>query len=392
MGSKPKLRFKEFSDDWEEKKLGDLAIIRGRIGWKNLKQSEYTKKGPYLIAGKHIHNGVIDWKSCDHISQERYEESKEIALKNGDIIFSKDGSLGNPALIQDLKTNATINSTMMLVRFENNLVDSSYFYQILKSKYFFNLLWMLKSGSSIPHIFQRDMKNFKFPLTTINEQRKVANFLSITDEKIINLENIFILWKKYKKKIMQLIFSQELRFKDENGEDYPDWEEKRLKDIIAIKKGSQLNKSDMIIDGRYYVLNGGIEPSGYINNWNTCENTITISEGGNSCGYVKFNKEKFWCGGHCYFVDKFKINIHNLFLFQELKYLQDSIMKLRVGSGLPNIQKGDIENFKINVPIFEEQEKISNFLMDIDDKIENVDFQLKELQEFKKSLLQKMFV
>ena len=178
MSKTPKLRFKEFSGDWELATLGDSAYIKGRIGWKNLKQEEYTEEGPYLIAGKHISNGIIDWNKCDHISMERYDESPEIALKNNDIIFSKDGSLGNPAIIENLMSEATINGTMMLVRLDNTFIYPKYFYYILNSIYFEKLISELKSGSSIPHIFQRDIVSFKFPITEIKEQEKIASFFS----------------------------------------------------------------------------------------------------------------------------------------------------------------------------------------------------------------------
>ncbi len=95
------------------------------------------------------------------------------------------------------------------------------------------------------------------------------------------------------------------------------WELKKIGKIANIKKGHQLNKLDMISNGKYPVINGGIEPSGYINNFNTQENTITISEGGNSCGYVNFISTKFWCGGHCYKLEN--IQIDKKFLFFLLK-------------------------------------------------------------------------
>ncbi|WP_212568540.1 hypothetical protein, partial [Vibrio parahaemolyticus] len=115
--------------DWREVTLDGLAEVRGRVGWKNLKQSEYTSEGPYLIAGKHINEGVINWCRCDHLSEERYVESIEIALQDGDVIFSKDGSLGNPALIENLQNKATINGTMMLVRVNQLEIVPSYFFQ-----------------------------------------------------------------------------------------------------------------------------------------------------------------------------------------------------------------------------------------------------------------------
>lgn len=86
-------KFGHLPSDWKICHLGDNAQISGRIGWRGLKQDEYTQAGPFLVAGKHIKAGRILWESCDHIQAARYEESPEIALENGDVIFSKDGSL-----------------------------------------------------------------------------------------------------------------------------------------------------------------------------------------------------------------------------------------------------------------------------------------------------------
>ncbi|MCD8519138.1 MAG: restriction endonuclease subunit S, partial [Flavobacterium sp.] len=154
------------------------------------------------------------------------------------------------------------------------------------------------------------------------------------------------------------IFAQKLRFKDENGNNYPDWEEKKLGDLVDVVKGKQLNKEELSEVGTYPCQNGGIEPSGYTEEFNTIENTITISEGGNSCGYVNFMTSKFWCGGHCYSLLNIKNNVMKQFLFQYLKFNQNEIMKLRVGSGLPKYSKRFLLLIlELKIPCLEEQQK-----------------------------------
>lgn len=167
---------------WEQRKLGKYAVIKGRLGWKSLKQNEYTETGPSMIAGRHIQNGVINWCNVDHIPQWRYEESPEIMLRNNDIIFSKDGSLGNPALIENLHMQATINSTMMLVRL--NDIDPHFFYQIMVGPEFKRLVYLKVSGSSIPHLFQADMAKFMFKAPTMNEQKSIGTLLNKLDQLI----------------------------------------------------------------------------------------------------------------------------------------------------------------------------------------------------------------
>jgi len=201
----PEIRLNGFEGEWENIRLGNCAIIKGRLGWKSLKQEEYTEVGPSMIAGKHINNGVIDWGKVDHIPQWRYEESPDIMLKNGDIIFSKDGSLGNPALVLNLKEEATINSTMMLVRLYKEILPQ-FFYQVLASSVFQKLIYLKVSGSSIPHLFQADMQDFKFFAPCIEEQQAIGAYFSNLDslisahqEKISQLETL-------KKKLFQDMF------------------------------------------------------------------------------------------------------------------------------------------------------------------------------------------
>ena len=115
-------------------------------------------------------------------------------------------------------------------------------------------------------------------------------------------------------------------------------------------------------------MNGGIEPSGYLNEYNTPADTISISEGGNSCGYVQYNKEPFWSGGHCYSLMPKSENVCYRFLYHFLKYKENDIMALRIGSGLPNVQKKDLERFEVQLPSLERQIEVTTLLDTISSK------------------------
>ena len=128
-----------------------------------------------------------------------------------------------------------------------------------------------------------------------------------------------------------------------------------LKAIVNIEKGQQINGMSLAKTGKYYYLNGGIAPSGYIDDYNTSEETISISEGGNSCGFVSYNLQKFWSGGHCYTLKIMAEQCRSKYLFFYLKYKEKDIMQLRVGSGLPNIQKKSLENFNVILPNYKKQ-------------------------------------
>ena len=197
---------KKQNGEWSRIKLGDVSIIKGRIGWRGLKQSEYTSDGPFLIANKHITDGKVLWEKCDHINEIRYNESTEIALENGDIIFSKDGVLGNPAIIENLDFKATINSTMMLVRPIKEL-NSYYLFQLLKSYLFDNLIRERVSGTTIPHLFQADMKEFVIPFPSKKEQSQISDYFENVDNKIRSVKHQINLSRNLMKQLINQIFS-----------------------------------------------------------------------------------------------------------------------------------------------------------------------------------------
>ena len=169
---------------WSRTTLGEVTTVKARIGWRGLAASEYTESGPFLIAGKHIQSGVIDWAACDHLSTFRYDESPEIQMRAGDVIFSKDGSIGNPALIENLPGPATINGTMMMVRSNPAHLEPGYLYQLVCGAEFHRMVREKVSGSSIPHIFQRDIVHFPVLLPPLDEQRRIAEVLRSVDQAI----------------------------------------------------------------------------------------------------------------------------------------------------------------------------------------------------------------
>lgn len=168
------------------------------------------------------------------------------------------------------------------------------------------------------------------------------------------------------------------------------WITKKLSpDLCMIIKGQQVNKTDLAKSGTYYVLNGGIEPSGYYEKCNTAADTISISEGGNSCGYVKYNITSFWSGGHNYTLKNLSPKIQLGYLYHYLKYREPYIMRLRVGSGLPNIQRKDLSNVGIVYPQQEnEQNKIAEVLSTVDEVIEKTTAIIEKYKNIKRGLMQ----
>lgn len=380
----PQLRFPGFSGEWAITKLGDIAKFSKGT---NISKDDIEVEGKI----KAIRYGELYTTYSETInnvvSATNLPENSLVFSQKNDVVIPASGEthidIATAACV--LHDRIALSGDINIIRTSNNGIFLSYY---LNNKKKIDIA-RLAQGVSVIHLYNSNLKDLSLSLPSSDEQEKIAGFLTLVDDRITVVEQKIELLRQYKKGITQKIFSQKLRFKDENKKDYPVWQSKKLGEIATIKKGSQLNKDDMIIDGEYPVLNGGVNYSGYTNRYNVSANTITISEGGNSCGYVSFINEDFWSGGHLYTL---KTKINQDYLYHFLKYKQKVIMKLRVGSGLPNIQKKDLEKLKILTPYIEEQQKIAVFLTSLDNKIKLIDEQLTQAKTYKKFLLQRMFV
>lgn len=202
------------SEARQPERLGKICYIKARIGWRGLSSAEYTEDGPFLIAGQHVRNGVIAWDKCDHISEQRYLESHEIILRSGDVIITKDGTIGRVARVDELLGDATINGTMMLVRPLRRL-DYRYLYHVLNGRGFQKLIDDKVSGSSIPHLFQRDMVELEVDLPPLDYQSKIAEILDTLDAAIRGTEAVVAKLKAMKLGLLHDLLTRGI---DANGD------------------------------------------------------------------------------------------------------------------------------------------------------------------------------
>mgnify|MGYP004947309375 FL=1 len=236
------------------------------------------------------------------------------------------------------------------------------------------------AGAQHFNIGQDGLSKVCLNIPSIQEQEKIAKLFECIDTRIATQNKIIEDLNKLKSAISECIFNSI------KGDVV------MLSEICDIVKGKQINGEYLSESGEYYVMNGGTEPSGYYSEYNVKANTISISEGGNSCGYVQFNNFPFWSGGHCYSLQNIADIVDNLYLYHYLKSKEEAIMKLRIGSGLPNIQKKDLAMFKTIVPLFEQQITISTFLSSLERKAEIEERILNVMQKQKLYLLQQMFI
>ncbi|MBL4832531.1 MAG: restriction endonuclease subunit S [Pseudomonas sp.] len=303
-------------------------------------------------------------------------------VKGPGIVTGRKGSVGPVYLVEeDFWPHDT---TLWVKDFKGNDVKYiEYFLKYLRLERF-------DEASSVPTLNRNNVHGVKCVFPPLPEQKKIAQILSAWDKAITTTKQLLANRQQQKKALMQQLLTGKKRLLDKNGARFRgEWKSQYLKKLLQISKGDQLNKDTLSKSGEYAVINGGIEPSGYTTEYNADANTITISEGGNSCGFVGFQSARFWCGGHCYAVKNLKADLD--FTYQLLKFNQPKIMKLRVGSGLPNIQKKDLEALSVDCPLSqEEQQKIAAVLTNADQEISVLQQKLKALKQEKKALMQQL--
>ena len=369
----PNLRFPEFEGEWEKCKLGDYGkVVTGNT--PPTKDIENYENGTYLWASPAdlgTIKSITETKSM--LSAQGF--SKTRTLPKGSVLVTCIGStIGKAGMAtKEMSTNQQINS---IVVDDNN--DNEFVYYAIQSA--FPRYLSSIAVQAVPIISKSAFELLPNKRPCLQEQKKIGKFLSLLDERIATQNKIIEDLKKLKSAISENLF------KAIKGDVVI------LSEICEIIKGKQVNSEFLSEKGKYYVMNGGTEPSGYYSDYNVEANTISISEGGNSCGYVQFNTSPFWSGGHCYTIQKIADNVDHLYLYHYLKSKEDAIMKLRIGSGLPNIQKKDLAIFKIKIPTAKQQKVISTFLSSLERKAEIEERTQKAMQKEKLYLLRQMFI
>ena len=352
------------------------------------------KEIPFLRVNNLGFNGSIDKKS-DFVFVSRSAHEGFLARSKaypGDILMNIVGPpLGKVSLLGHEFSEYNMNQAIVIYRLIDDVIYRDFFLSYLLSNTAQQWLQTRsKKTSGQQNLTIELCKGLPVPIPALDEQKKIAQILSTWDKAITTTEQLLANSQQQKKALMQQLLTGKKRLFDKNGVRFSgEWESNHLKKLFQISKGNQLNKDTLSKSGEYAVINGGIEPSGYTSEYNTEANTITISEGGNSCGFVGLQSTRFWCGGHCYAIKNLKIDLN--FTYQLLKFNQSKIMRLRVGSGLPNIQKKDLEALSVEYPISpEEQQKIAAVLIAADDEIIVLEQKIEQLKQEKKALMQQL--
>lgn len=183
--SSPKIRFKGFSDSWKQCKLHEICSMNARIGWQNLRTSEFLDSGDYLlITGTDFVNGKVNFKSCHYVDKYRFDQDLKIQVQNGSILITKDGTLGKVAIIEALPKPATLNAGVFNVVIKSKDIDNYYLYQYLKAPFLMNYVNKRSTGGTIKHLNQSILVDFPVLKPSLQEQQKIGAYFERLDNLI----------------------------------------------------------------------------------------------------------------------------------------------------------------------------------------------------------------
>lgn len=401
----PVLRFPEFKEKYKKHYFKELFEFSTG---KNIKQAEASPsfKTPCIRYGElyHMYDEVI------------YRVINKTNIKKSELIFSEGNEILLPSAGEDPLDIGSASALMLpgiaigrtinvLKPLKANIYSSIYASFYINHKLKFKIARLAK-GVSISNVYNSDLRTLSINLPSISEQQKIASFLSSMDKRVSILERKKTKLEEYKKGIMQKIFSQEYRFKDEDGNDFPKWEEKRLGEITDIIGGgtpSTLNesfwngtinwftpseiKSKYVNNSLRKITEQGLEGSSakllpintilFTSRATLGDVSITNVECTTNQGFQSFVPSDNYCTEFLYY----------WILMNRKKFIRKSS-----GSTFMEISKTEIQKINILLPVLAEQERIASFLAAIDTKIEKISAQIEQTKSFKKGLLQQMFV
>lgn len=206
-------RLEGFSEKWVKINLAKNSKLKARIGWQGLTTAEYLAEGySYLITGTDFLEGQIKWNGCHFVNYDRYMQDPNIQVTNGDLLLTKDGTIGKVAYVTDLKRPATLNSGVFLVKPITVAYTAHFMLYVLESSIFTDFLQQLSAGSTINHLYQKDLVNFDlFVPPTIEEQEAIAGILFDMDLEIRKLEDKLHKYQEVKQGMMEELLTGKVR-------------------------------------------------------------------------------------------------------------------------------------------------------------------------------------
>ena len=401
----PELRFPEFSNRWEELSLAAISskITSGARDWARF----YAEEGELFLRMTNLpREGVqlllSDMKYVKLPAQN--QEASRTSVASGDILMSITAELGKIGFVTQNESGGYINQHTALIR-PKHVHSPKFLAQHLSSWQSRIRINRLNDSGAKASLNLKTVGKVLLSTPEFEEQQKIADFLTAVDERIAKLKRKKELLEEYKRGMMQKLFSQEIRFKDEDGNDFPDWEEKRLGEMMAI---SPRHRPLKIVPSQ--ILTVQLHRKGVKRN----TRTDTLSIGATTyytrrAGEFVFGKQNLHRGAFDFIPKEFDgfltsgdipcLTIDDLILspgyilnFLGRESFYSKLETIATGTGSKRIHERTFLNLCLTIPSLAEQQKIAKFLTRIDDKITVLSNQIADATEFKRGLLQKMFV
>ena len=399
---KPKLRFPDFQDFWKKEPLKNLTKINQGL------QIPISQRLTEKVDNSYFY---ITNEFLKEASKKQYyiiDPPKSVLCSESDILMTRTGNTGMVVT----NVSGAFHNNFFKIKYSDKL-DKEFLFYFLTLYNTQNLILRLAGISTIPDLNHSDFYRIEIPFPKKQEQQKIATFLSSVDKKIDQLQKKKELLEQYKKGMMQKIFKQEIRFKDENGKNYPDWRKWRLKDLGEFKNGINKSKSDF---GKGYPFINLMDVFGKNTVSNLELGLVNVSENERKLYniqygdilFVRSSVKREGVGLTSLILRDFENTVYSGFLIRfrpisELnldykKYcfhnpvFRRKLIALSTTSANTNINQESLSQLNMDIPCIKEQVKIANFLSAIDDKIDLVATEIDKTKQFKQGLLQQMFV
>lgn len=373
----PKLRFPEFKEEWGKLKVADYFDI---CMCKRIFANQTTANGEipfYKI-------GTLGNKPDAYISRELFNEykSKYKFPNKRDVLITCSGTVGK-TVVFDGNDSYYQDSNIVWLKNDEKKISNQFLYRLLN-----NINWSKLNSTTITRIYSSDLKNLIFNYPTLQEQTKIADFLGAVDKQLDILNQKKEKLNLYKKGVMQQLFAQQLRFKDDNGNNYPDWEEKCFDEIFESvpTKKHQIKSSEYLNEGVYPIVDQGQK---FIVGFSNEKEKVFKTKGSIIFGdhttilkYIDFN----------FIIGADGVKVLQSKTLSDIKFLYYNLSFNNVKSEGYKRHYSILKELKLHITSIEEQTKIANFLSAIDKQIEAVENQITKTETYKKGLLQQMFV
>lgn len=394
----PKLRFKEFISQWDNKELGEVFTIFSGFPFKS---TDAVTSGCRWLKIADVGCQTMTPDTPSFLPEYFKDEYSKFIIKENDCVIA----LTRPILNGNLKIakvgneydNSLLNQRVGKLITKNNI---NFVYCLLQLEDTISKINSSISGTDPPNLSTQDIKNINVFMPGANEQTKIANFLSAVDERIQQVSQTHELLTQYKKGVMQKIFSQELRFKDENGQDFGEWEMFKYSEAMShkSKKYNPSTSSSIPCIELEHIEQGSGKLIGFSDAKEQKSIKNIFNEGDVLFGKLRPYLRKYIlapfdgvCSSEIWVLKGNKVSNQFLFYMIQTESFIDLSNK-STGSKMPRADWSTIAEELCLIPPLPEQTKIASFLSAIDDKINQAQSQLSALQEYKRGLLQQMFV